>query len=368
MANLPGIGLQKAKKFFKMTADNDLKKILFKVPNYLQMTKRVKITQEYVDDFIRADNTFKYQLVFCPLKRKLVPLTPYQNDINIEDLKYAGIYFNDHLSQDFAYQFAIGNVDIHSLKVIDSYQYKVKCDSIWSEDWINYKKNSYSNKFIDNKFDSKVSNKYLSNEKCDFHVKQTSNSDKSFKRLKVDENRFVTPNQLFKEYSNEDQINGDKLNESVYSSKRKETFSRNIFKVVNNRTEEHVMIQSKYFATFGFNSTIASNDNKEVKNTNVVLTQNRKEVLNSSQYSLNSSGNTTVNSSFADIYELSDSEKSEISETSDEDNNFNKTNVQINETSFTNIKSQNYNSTKRYKPLNISFNSPKKANISNYFK
>ncbi len=150
------------------------------------------------------------------------------------------------------------------------------------------KKNSYSNKFIDNKFDSKVSNKYLSNEKCDFHVKQTSNSDKSFKRLKVDENRFVTPNQLFKEYSNEDQINGNKFYESVYSSKRWETFSRNIFKVVNNRTEEHVMIQRKYFADFRFNSTIASNHNKEIKNTNVVLTQNRKEVLNSSQYSLNS--------------------------------------------------------------------------------
>ncbi len=368
MPNLPGIGLQKAKKFFKMTADNDLKKILFKIPNYLQMTKRVKITQEYVDDFIRADNTFKYQLVFCPLKRKLVPLTPYENDINIEDLKYAGIYFSEDLSPDFAYQFAIGNVDIHSLKVIDSYEYRIKCDSIWSKDWINYKKNSYSNKFIDNKFNSKVSNKCLSNEKSDSHVKQTSNSEKSFKRLKVDENRFVTRNELLKEYSNEDQINGNKLNESVYSSKRRETFSRNIFKVVNNRTEDHIMIQSKYFADFGFNSTVSSNDNKDVRNTNVVLTQNRKEVLNSSQYSLNSSGNTTINSSFADIYELSDSERSEISETSDEEKSFIKTNVEINETSFTNIKSQNNNSIKRYKPLNISFNSPKRANISNYFK
>jgi hypothetical protein len=73
-----------------------------------------------------------------------------------------------------------------------------------------------------------------------------------------------------KEYSNEDQINGNKLNESVYSSKRRETFSRNTFKVVNNKTEDHIMIQSKYFTDFGFNSTIASNHNKEIRNTNVM--------------------------------------------------------------------------------------------------
>ena len=53
---------------------------------------KLSITQGYINDFIKAEKTFKYQLVFDPLKRQLVSGTPYQKDvIEGEDLTYAGM-------------------------------------------------------------------------------------------------------------------------------------------------------------------------------------------------------------------------------------------------------------------------------------
>jgi len=50
------------------------------------------ISNEYVENFKKADKTFRYQIVFDPLKRKLVSLHPYSPDIEPgEDLSYAGV-------------------------------------------------------------------------------------------------------------------------------------------------------------------------------------------------------------------------------------------------------------------------------------
>ena len=50
------------------------------------------VSSEYIEGYVRADNTFLYQLVYDPTQRRLVPLTPYPDDIDIRDLNYAGPY------------------------------------------------------------------------------------------------------------------------------------------------------------------------------------------------------------------------------------------------------------------------------------
>ena len=68
----------------------------------------LEVPVDYVDAFFRADNCFLYQLVFDPVKRQLVPLNPYPDDMNPLDLYYAGPYMNN----DKAMQIALGNIDI----------------------------------------------------------------------------------------------------------------------------------------------------------------------------------------------------------------------------------------------------------------
>lgn len=66
-------------------------KILRQMPKVLKMPSLI-ITDEYIESFKRADKTFKYQITFDPLKRKLVSLHPYGAEIEPnEDLSYAGM-------------------------------------------------------------------------------------------------------------------------------------------------------------------------------------------------------------------------------------------------------------------------------------
>lgn len=52
----------------------------------------ITVPEDYITGFIRANNTFLYQLVFDPIQRKLVPLNAYGDDVNPETLTYAGQY------------------------------------------------------------------------------------------------------------------------------------------------------------------------------------------------------------------------------------------------------------------------------------
>jgi exonuclease-1 len=63
------------------------------MPKFLKMPGLI-VKNEYIESFKRADNTFKFQIVFDPLKRKLVPINAYENQIDpsSEDLSYAGMY------------------------------------------------------------------------------------------------------------------------------------------------------------------------------------------------------------------------------------------------------------------------------------
>ena len=65
--------------------------VLKKMPTTLKMPS-LTVTPDYVEGFFKANNTFLYQLVFDPIDRKLKPLNPYPDDINPQDLTYAGPY------------------------------------------------------------------------------------------------------------------------------------------------------------------------------------------------------------------------------------------------------------------------------------
>ena len=118
LANLPGIGLGKAKNFWLKVTNPDLRNVLRKIPAYLKMPQ-VAVTQDYIEKFIKANNTFLYQLVFDPVTRKEKPLTPYPDALSeeIESMTYCGTYS----PPDIAAQMALGNMNIRSQRQVDNF-------------------------------------------------------------------------------------------------------------------------------------------------------------------------------------------------------------------------------------------------------
>ncbi|XP_037751245.1 exonuclease 1 [Chelonia mydas] len=115
LPSLHGIGLAKACKLLKLASNPDIIKVIKKIGQYLKMN--ITVSEEYIEGFIRANNTFLYQLVFDPVKRKLVPLNAYDDSVDPETLLYAG----RHIGDDTAFQIALGNKDIHTMEQIDDY-------------------------------------------------------------------------------------------------------------------------------------------------------------------------------------------------------------------------------------------------------
>lgn len=62
--------------------------VIRKMAQYLKMN--LAVPEQYIEGFIRANNTFLYQLVFDPISRKAVPLNPYPDHISGDTLTYAG--------------------------------------------------------------------------------------------------------------------------------------------------------------------------------------------------------------------------------------------------------------------------------------
>ncbi|EPY80565.1 hypothetical protein CB1_000818027 [Camelus ferus] len=90
LSSLRGIGLAKACKVLRLANNPDIVKVIKKIGHYLKMN--ITVPEDYIKGFIRANNTFLYQLVFDPIKRKLIPLNAYEDDIDPETLSYAGQY------------------------------------------------------------------------------------------------------------------------------------------------------------------------------------------------------------------------------------------------------------------------------------
>ncbi|XP_061693869.1 exonuclease 1 isoform X2 [Syngnathoides biaculeatus] len=116
LASLHGIGLGKACKLLRLAKDPDILKVIKKMGQYLKMD--IEVPKEYIEGFVRANRTFLYQLVFDPVKRKIVPLNPYEEDINPATLSYAGVPVGD----DKAFQMALGNLDINTMEKIDDFK------------------------------------------------------------------------------------------------------------------------------------------------------------------------------------------------------------------------------------------------------
>ncbi|XP_041491360.1 exonuclease 1 isoform X2 [Microtus oregoni] len=88
LSSLRGIGLAKACKVLRLANNPDIVKVIKKIGHYLKMN--ITVPEDYITGFIRANNTFLYQLVFDPIQRKLVPLNAYGDDVNPDTLSYAG--------------------------------------------------------------------------------------------------------------------------------------------------------------------------------------------------------------------------------------------------------------------------------------
>ncbi|KAF7667849.1 hypothetical protein LDENG_00040920 [Lucifuga dentata] len=115
LASLHGIGLGKACKLLKLAKDPDILKVIRKMGQYLKMN--LVVPEEYVEGFVKANNTFLYQLVFDPVKRKVVPLNPYPEHIDPTTLSYAG----HNIGDDKGLQMALGNLDINTMERIDNF-------------------------------------------------------------------------------------------------------------------------------------------------------------------------------------------------------------------------------------------------------
>lgn len=100
----------------------------------------MKVTDEYREGFLKAEATFKYQLVYDPINRIMVPLNPTDGKlfkqsclcfdefqmftlmvlipgINPEHCSNAGTL----LDKKTAFQLALGNLDPFSLKNMDNW-------------------------------------------------------------------------------------------------------------------------------------------------------------------------------------------------------------------------------------------------------
>ncbi|ELK02292.1 exonuclease 1 isoform X3 [Pteropus alecto] len=115
LSSLRGIGLAKACKVLRLANNPDIVKVIKKIGHYLRMN--ITVPEDYIKGFIQANNTFLYQLVFDPIRRKLIPLNAYEADIDPETLSYAGRYVDDSI----ALQIALGNKDINTFEQIDDY-------------------------------------------------------------------------------------------------------------------------------------------------------------------------------------------------------------------------------------------------------
>ncbi|KAH6924841.1 hypothetical protein HPB50_025718 [Hyalomma asiaticum] len=116
LPSLPGIGLGKASKFFKLITNPNIRATLPKLPSYLKMPA-LCVDDEYVENFLRAENTFRHQLVFCPIRNDLVPLNPYDPSVDPTDMTYAG----QQLPREQAFDIAVGNIDVNTGQKIDNY-------------------------------------------------------------------------------------------------------------------------------------------------------------------------------------------------------------------------------------------------------
>ncbi|CAB0020367.1 unnamed protein product [Nesidiocoris tenuis] len=128
--SLPGIGLSKACKFIKRTAETNISRALTKMGAHLNMANLV-VSPEYREKFLVADSMFKHQPVFDPTARKVIPMTPLS-----EGEQGPGL---EQLPADISYQLALGNLDPFTLEKFDDWD--PDCNKMVGRQRINIIKN-----------------------------------------------------------------------------------------------------------------------------------------------------------------------------------------------------------------------------------
>lgn len=112
LKNIPGVGLQSAKKFFLLTKQNNLKILLPKLATYLKAPKLAgKVTELYIQGFINAESTFRHHIVYDPERERLCPLEPYPKGCSASDFPLAGKKFHRALAQDLVR----GKIDLDAI-------------------------------------------------------------------------------------------------------------------------------------------------------------------------------------------------------------------------------------------------------------
>ncbi|XP_060802397.1 exonuclease 1 isoform X1 [Amyelois transitella] len=135
LSSLPGIGLAKARQFVTATQDPNFANALKKLPSFFNKSS-LTVSDEYRENFLKAEATFKHQYVYDPLRRQMVRLTePDDEDIEQALCVNAG----ELLDAKIAFQLALGNLDPFTLKKMDDWHPEdrvvnghVKTDS-WKE-------------------------------------------------------------------------------------------------------------------------------------------------------------------------------------------------------------------------------------------
>ncbi|EEQ91394.1 exonuclease 1 [Blastomyces dermatitidis ER-3] len=102
LANLPKMGLKTAYRNVRKykTVEKILKMLQFE-------GNGARVPPQYLEDFKRAELTFLHQLVFCPLARKLVTLSPLPEHTSLDSMPFVGAY----IEPDTAIGVACGDLD-----------------------------------------------------------------------------------------------------------------------------------------------------------------------------------------------------------------------------------------------------------------
>uniref|UniRef100_A0A182TA54 Exonuclease 1 n=1 Tax=Anopheles maculatus TaxID=74869 RepID=A0A182TA54_9DIPT len=146
--SLPGIGLAKACKFVLKTEDPDIRRALAKIPAYLNMRQLV-VSEEYKDEFLKADATFRHMVVYDPVHRRQTRLADPDEESTPERYCCNAGQFMD---ETVAFELAIGNLDPFSLRKLDDWHpdvaggeemsanaRKMRHLSIWRKDYTTQK-------------------------------------------------------------------------------------------------------------------------------------------------------------------------------------------------------------------------------------
>ena len=198
LSNIPNIGLGRARKFFESLHSipmslETVREHLKSIPSVLNMNGKVKVTQEYIQSFIRAVQTFDHQLVFSPITGRLTHMKNLQGGYlkhrELQLGEYAGDFFDIHRDENFILHYVRGNLHTKTLDMIDK-EYNPICTenfednvfSIWYSEIV--QKRIISKKSMTNIVSS---NFYLP----DSPIKNKNNS-KIYETIKSDSKRTNT--------------------------------------------------------------------------------------------------------------------------------------------------------------------------------